>query len=190
MRAFLAITLPKRIKDKISAAQAALINAGADVSWVRPENFHLTVMFLAELTQEQLSRVHGAVDEQTRARARCALQWDRLGAFPSIEQPHIIWAGASAEQASALVRLVEGVRSSVRALGVLDEDRPFVPHATIGRVRSSKRLDMLRKSLLEESERWQPAAPHTVESIDLYESRLSAQGPAYRLLWQSRLAFG
>jgi 2'-5' RNA ligase len=115
------------------------------------------------------------------------MRLDHLGAFPSASRPRVIWAGAKLPEANALIELAQAVRSGVQALGILseqdtDEERAFVPHVTIGRVRSQRKVRELCRLFSEQVKRWQPTEPHRVEKVTLFESRLSAKGPTYSAL--------
>ena len=182
MRAFLAVELSKEMIGKLSAVAHQLDKSGADVAWVRAQNLHLTVMFLGEITAEQVDTVRSAVAAVATQHPACTIRLDHLGAFPSASRPRVIWAGAALPEADPLVRLAENIRLAVRSLGIPDEERSFVPHVTIGRIRSQKRMSQLCGLFSAEAESWRPTAPCKIESVALFESRLSPEGPAYRLI--------
>ena len=69
------------------------------------------------------------------------------------------------------------------------ENRPFSPHLTIGRVRSSLNIEKLKDKISSASLEVKPgsAAPHKVNSIILFQSTLTPQGPIYTKLHESTL---
>lgn len=54
IRAFIAVELPGALKEEVSALQAKMQEARADVKWVESENLHLTLKFLGEVPEEKI----------------------------------------------------------------------------------------------------------------------------------------
>lgn len=129
-----------RFDDEVNAQLAALTDElrafGADISWVRTQNLHVTMRFLGEITDEQLERVlaipgDGLVDA-------FSLRAQGLGAFPGLRVPKIMWAGvagAAAEDGDRFLELQALTEQWARAVGLPHEHRRFRPHVTIGRMR-------------------------------------------------------
>lgn len=59
MRTFIAIELPKNIRDSLEKLQEQLKKSEADVKWVAPDNMHLTLKFLGE--EEEICLEQGKV---------------------------------------------------------------------------------------------------------------------------------
>ena len=57
MRTFIAIELPKEIKEYLARVQNKLKASGADVKWVEPANIHLTLKFLGEIDENIKTKV-------------------------------------------------------------------------------------------------------------------------------------
>ena len=55
IRAFIAVELPDTLRQELAALQSELRSAGADVGWVKPENLHLTLKFLGDIEENQVS---------------------------------------------------------------------------------------------------------------------------------------
>ncbi len=53
IRTFIAIELPKEIKEAMAEVQAELRKSDADVGWVRPEGVHLTLKFLGDVEEKK-----------------------------------------------------------------------------------------------------------------------------------------
>lgn len=53
VRLFVAVEITEEIQKRLSAFQNALKKAGADVSWVAPENLHITLKFIGALDEEK-----------------------------------------------------------------------------------------------------------------------------------------
>ncbi|MFO7821334.1 MAG: 2'-5' RNA ligase family protein [Lentisphaeria bacterium] len=57
MRSFIAIPIPKAVKEYIVGVQEFLRQRGVKAKWVRPESSHLTLLFLGEQDQSSLARL-------------------------------------------------------------------------------------------------------------------------------------
>jgi len=106
--------------------------APVGLSWVKPENMHLTIRFLGDLGT-QASGAPGIPSGRGRNPMRPSREARRLGAFPSPDRPRVLWAGLErALRTIAIARLGE-TRASAR--GIRPPDKPFRPHVTLARVR-------------------------------------------------------
>jgi len=59
MRAFIAIVLPSGIKGAVSKIQGELKTTLPKISWTKPDNLHITLKFLGEISPQQLSNITG-----------------------------------------------------------------------------------------------------------------------------------
>ncbi|MEE9417831.1 MAG: 2'-5' RNA ligase family protein, partial [Desulfatiglandaceae bacterium] len=63
IRSFLAFELPGEIKGVVSRVSEELKESPLDVRCVKPENIHLTVVFLGNVPEEHISPVSEAAEE-------------------------------------------------------------------------------------------------------------------------------
>ncbi|MBU1905681.1 MAG: RNA 2',3'-cyclic phosphodiesterase, partial [Candidatus Omnitrophica bacterium] len=82
MRTFIAIELPKEIKQELAKMQEQLKASGADVKWVKPENIHLTLKFLGEIEERKLEQINQILQEVTKNKSTFQASISSLGAFP------------------------------------------------------------------------------------------------------------
>ena len=92
-----------------------------------PENYHLTLVFLGQVSPRQLPCIKRAA-ERIQAPA-FQLQLDHLGHWP---HPQVLWAAPSAPPA-ALERLVTDLQQQLAACGFAAEPRRYRPHVTLAR---------------------------------------------------------
>lgn len=173
MRIFFAIPLPEPALDAVAEALAPLRNARtgtADVGWTRRSHLHLTLRFLGEVEQTRIEAVGDAVAPWVHRLPPPGVRLVGGGAFPDARRPKVLWIGAEA----ALGSLVSAMDGALARLGFAPEERPFVPHLTVGRVRDG-RADRLVDALRELGE----IATFTPASVVLYESRPSPEGVRY-----------
>ena len=186
MRLFIAIELPQEIREELARIQSHLKYSAADVKWVEKENIHLTLKFLGEVQEEKIEKIRSVLDGIAGGARPFKLSLKDIGAFPKIEYPRVIWVGldkGTAESEGLAAKLDE----ELSKIGFEKEARPFSVHLTIGRVRSSKNKDALKKTIASYSLQPAPPAPQEVNSIILFKSTLTQKGPIYSKLHESRL---
>ncbi|MGE5280458.1 MAG: RNA 2',3'-cyclic phosphodiesterase [Deltaproteobacteria bacterium] len=178
-RLFLAIDLPSDAKETCGLLAQRLKKGGADVAWVAPDNFHLTLKFLGGVAEDRLPRITDACAAVCRLHPPFSFSLEGLGAFPSINAPRVLWAGIATRDA-ALEKLAADLEAALSALGFEKEDRPFHAHVTLGRVRSPRGRVFLMEALQKEkSACTTPDIP--ARCVTLFESTLApASGPTAR----------
>jgi len=131
------------------------------------EQVHFTLRFLGEQGAER----HEAALRAGRAAARAAsafdLEIEGLGVFPDDRRPHTLWTGAG-RGAGALVELVSRLEGRLADEGFSREERPFVPHLTLARVKRRPPLGAMARILSTPVPR---IGSFRVESFALMESR-------------------
>lgn len=188
MRAFIAIEISDQIKDILARLESHLKYAGADVKWVNPEIIHLTLKFLGEITDNKCEAVKSALDVIAKHAKPFVMTVKDVGTFPIRARARVIWAGLD-NGASEATELAERIEDSLSKIGFPVEDRPFSPHLTIGRVRSSLNIEKLKDKISSASLEVQPgsAVSHKVTSIILFQSTLTPRGSIYTRLHESTL---
>ena len=96
-----------------------------------------------------------------------------FGAFPSTRRARILWAGIG-PGAEGFRVLSHAVEDLLEPEGFAREDRPFVPHLTLGRAR--------RPVPLEPGDAGVPDLGFAVGALDLVESRQDGSGVTYSVL--------
>lgn len=143
VRVFFAIGLAPEMKESLGQFTSALKKKAKPhtIRWVRPENLHITLQFLAEARSEDLGVL---VDKVTSALAglprQSALTLKGLQLFPNPYRPRVIVLEVSPQD--GLARLAEHIGVGMRAIGYAVEDRPFRGHLTLGRIKLPKDLDL------------------------------------------------
>src|SRR5262245_25862699 len=97
MRTFIAIEIPSEIKSALAALQNELRRAGAEVSWTRPENIHLTLKFLGEVDERRIGEVEKVCVDSAAEFRPFALSLSATGVFPNSRQPRALWVGLSGD---------------------------------------------------------------------------------------------
>jgi 2'-5' RNA ligase len=147
-------------------------DAGADVRWVSPANYHVTLKFLGWTRTEAIDAIRDRLVLACHGTKGFTLKSSRMGAFPSLEKATVVWAGV---ESAELVALAEKVETAMEALGFAEEKRSFHPHVTLGRLRESRPL---KEAVLPVAE--QMFGDTRVDSITLFESETKSSGSVYR----------
>ncbi len=183
IRSFLAIELPKPILRKIEEVQAELRSAHADVRWVSPEKIHLTLKFFGNIEESRIDSIFKSIEEPVRSTPPFSLKVRGVGAFPSMKSPRVIWLGLINGQ--SLTSLQRQIETELEKIGFQPEDRPFHPHLTLGRMKSSRGKDELGRRM--EKHKEEEFGDFHVERVILFKSDLKPSGPIYTALRELRL---
>lgn len=174
MRAFVAVFPPPEIREALLAAARELRVIGP-VRWVRPENVHLTLKFLGDVSsQDLLDRVPEALEAVCGRHEPFDAESAAFGAFPSERRARILWAGID-EGSDRLRALAEDVEACMEPLGFEREARVYTPHLTLGRARA-------RPVVLEAVETPLTVPNFTVQSMELVRSVPGGAGVTYSTL--------
>ncbi len=187
MRAFIAIELPKKIKDALAQLQQKLKSTGADAKWVAPENIHLTIKFLGEINDEQLGKITLILEETAKNHSSFQLRINSIGVFPKINFPRVIWVGADLGDEECK-KIAAELEEKTAQTGIPKEKREFSSHITIARVRSPSNRD----KLVQELDNLAGYFPKTnlqfnAAKITLFKSTLTPKGPIYEVQKEASL---
>ncbi len=185
MRLFIALPLPEPIKDTLDRITNELKARGGKVRWVAAKNLHLTVRFLGETEVAKIPKLKKLIDETAAKFPAAETSIDRLGGFPNLNRPRVIWAGlAENEAVESLVKMARQIELAVRQLRFEADKKGFKPHLTLGRVKDPRDLGPLPDYL--KSYRFEPM-PLTLDQLVLFQSTLTPQGPIYERLHEAKL---
>jgi 2'-5' RNA ligase len=188
MRLFCAVDLEPAVASAASAladelrSRAARVAPLARITWIPPERMHLTVRFIGQTDDPLTAAILTALATPLQV-AAFDLRVGGVGAFPRGGKPQVLWAAVEAgtPQLQAIER---EVTRRLDTVGIPPETRPFHPHLTLARVREAAGL---RTTPLFTNLENTSLGATRVETITLYESRLSPRGPTYRALQQISL---
>jgi RNA 2',3'-cyclic 3'-phosphodiesterase len=183
LRSFIAIEIPAEIQNAIAQNIASLKNTLPKplIRWVAPNNVHLTLKFLGDVSPANLERLADTLKEETASHKMFSMSISGLGAFPTQRRARVIWIGLDAPP--ALPALQRGVDAASVQLGYPREERPFSPHLTIGRVAqtaSGPDLQQIRSAL--ESTKVGLLGTIRIQAIHIFKSDLQPGGSVYTLL--------
>ena len=189
MRLFVAIDLNDGARRAIAVEQervAETLGPSSSLRWVRPDQMHLTLVFLGEIEEARAAAIIGAMDKNIDEVPPFTIAFAGLGVFPSHGAPRVLWIGLSAGAREA-IELQRRIVDRLSRAGVTLEERAFHPHLTLARWRQARPVD--RRSVAA-AERGLEIARVEVESVTLYQSRLSSAGPTHTAVAHAPLGRG
>lgn len=127
MRLFVALVPPAEARAELAAAIHEL-PAEPRLRWTCPEQWHLTLAFLAEVDDRTCGQLVERLARVAQRHPPPELSLAGGGRFGA----HVLWTRVDGDRA-ALLRLVDAVRAAVRRCGLSTDQRPFRPHLTVGR---------------------------------------------------------
>lgn len=186
MRLFVAAEPSARVRRE-AAATADMLRSSLEAKrvfhkfrWVPPENLHLTVWFLGELTDERTAGVINAL-APALAETPFRIHLSGLGTFPPTGPPRVIWMGV-VEGLEALSRLHDEVAVRLRHWGFQKESRPYSAHLTLARVKDPLPAEV--RAVLREvlGECPADAGSCRIDALTIFRSRTSPAGAVYEPL--------
>jgi 2'-5' RNA ligase len=188
IRSFIAIELPEEARSGLGKLRNELERVEHTfVKWVNPEGIHLTLKFLGSIPSKQVAEVGEAMEGATREISPFHLEISGLGAFPNLKQPRVLWVGISGEL-DKLLGLQRNIDSALSPLGFTKEERPFVPHLTLARIRERASPGERRTfGELVVSTIFEDKYHIAVDAISLMRSQLTPAGAIYTRLSVVRL---
>ena len=184
MRTFLGIGLPADVRDAIASVTGQLRGRHAPVAWTAPENLHITLAFLGEISPGRVASVERSMEVVVSGTGPFSLTAEGGGAFPGTRNPRVFWVGFL-ESLELVRQLQQNMGNALSGAGFPPEDRPFHPHITVGRTRGALPPAWGERFVRALSGQNFGVVP--VSSVTLYESRLGPGGAAYTPLCDVRL---
>lgn len=172
IRTFISIELPDEIIEEAMRLQSLLKNKKFTGKLTEPENLHLTLKFLGELSQEQLSKVKSKLKKIVFPEFQATLT--ETGTFNFKSQPRIAWLKVSGKQIFQLQKEIDEALSHL-----FPKEQRFMSHLTIARVKYVKDkqgfIESVQKLPLKKLK-------FQIKEFELKSSELKPMGPIYKTL--------
>lgn len=174
VRAFVALPCPTGLRSEVADGIRRWRDLPAAMKWSDPDRIHLTLRFLGDASPTALEHLHDRLADSASSADPVTLTPGTTGAFPRWERTRVVWVGF--EEEAALERLAAAVERDARAAGFEPEERPFVPHLTLGRVKGRRGV----RAAIDAVRGWRPGSgPEEVDEMILYESELGPGGATH-----------
>lgn len=185
-RIFIAINLPKEIKEKLNFYQKELEDSFEKVSqgvvrWIKRDNLHLTLIFLGYVSKEEILEVSQITKKIAASFQPFFIFLTKICyAPPQKIPPRMIWV--KGEKSPELSTLKNDLEKSLLSsqLNFSLENRDFSPHITLGRIRiwQWRQIEPEERPEIEK----EISLNFQVKSLELMESHLKREGAEYTIL--------
>lgn len=185
LRLFLALDLPEAHRREIGERCARLRSRLPAARWVRPDNLHLTLVFLGAVEPGRVADLAAAAAPTFAGAGPMEVAVEGGGTFPPGRPARVAWVGL--EGGPGLPELQRAVAAAACAALALEPDRrPFHPHVTVAR----PRRPWNRRAAEDFAHAFEGrlGEPFRVADGVLYESELRPGGSRYTAL--ERFALG
>jgi len=179
IRSFIAIVLPEEVKKALAGLVQELKPIFPKISWVKPENMHLTLKFLGNIQEQQIGQIKQVMSKSCTGISPFSLQGHALGVFPTVNRARVIWSGLSGD-ITWLEKLYLNLEAGLAQIGFSKEKRPFHPHLTLGRIKIGAKPKLILEALHQHQTFSTPS--FTVKEIVLFKSELNPKGAKYTAL--------
>jgi 2'-5' RNA ligase len=172
MRLFLGLPIPPELAQALNRlARSIELSKGRPTA---PENLHLTLVFLGQVSEPTLPPI-----EQELSKLAFAPFQLKLTTVDSFPRAGVLFA--EVEPARALLQLQAKVSSSMARCGFTPEDRPYHPHITLARVHGPPSLSPSQRALPPSLQR-----SFRADTVNLYRSHSTPTGSQYEILAQKK----
>lgn len=149
------------------------------MSWVKSENWHITLSFLGDTPSEKVQLLQNLIDQSFCEVAAFQAKLEGIGVFPNRRDPNVLWLGLSSLQ--NILPAYQQLGELLSQNGFSFDKKPLKPHLTIARVKylaDKAIIDTLVKdnglTVFDEV---------NIDGVVLFESLLTPQGPIYKAIY-------
>ena len=142
----------------------------------KEDQIHITLSFLGDTPPERIPGLVANLRESLSGISSFGLSLKGIGAFPNVRRPRVVWIGID-EGRDELALLADRVRGAVAKSRLRQDDKPFSPHVTVGRVQGPADV-----SEAERRYRGTVFSEFTVGSVRLMRSVLAPSGAKHTVV--------
>jgi len=178
IRSFLAFDINNQsVVQRFTDIHRLLVQTGADLKLVEPQNIHITMRFLGDIKPTMVDSVHEAMKKVSFSAFDCEIRG--LGVFPDLRYARVVWAGIK-KGAGELKNVFNQLEPNLRLLGFRPDLRGFSPHLTLARVKTGRNKAELTRCIQESAD--YDFGVVKADCLRLKKSVLTPKGPIYSTL--------
>jgi len=176
MRTFIGIDLPEEIKLNLKEVVDRLKKI-KEAKPVKIENLHITLKFLGEVEEKEIEKIKERLKGCAKNFNSFDVEVKGVGVFPSEKKVRVLWIGALDD--GYLKKLNKKIEEEMEKFG-FEKEKEFVSHITVARFKSVPNLNLI-KDLIEKYKDFL-FGKFSVKNFQLYESKLTPDGPVYKII--------
>ena len=185
IRCFIAIEIPRGVRNRLLEIQEMLRGQIRHASWVKPGNIHLTLRFLGDIDPKAVETVGAAMKQVASVHRSFLIQFGGIEAFPNLSRPRAVWVGVTVGKSQAAA-IAEDINDALRRCGFPPDNKKFNAHLTLARVK--ERVNLRPFAELYRQYAGADDAATEAREISLIQSRLHPSGAIYTTLRSYALA--
>ena len=143
-RAFVAIEVPRDLRQALADSRREVEERLPRARWVRVENQHLTLRFLGEVPRVGLKTMAERLAADLKGVPAVTVSLGGAGFFPSPSRPRVAWVGG---ETVGIEAVLEGIDKAVSVLQLEPRDKPWALHLTQARLVKPWRAGAVRAFL-------------------------------------------
>jgi 2'-5' RNA ligase len=175
LRTFVAVKIAST--PELRRIRSRLAELGERFRPVALDNLHVTLKFLGDTSQSQVSEICAVARRVGDGVAATHVTLRGLGAFPNVRRPSVVWVGL--DQAEVLCRIAADLEQALAPLGFAPENRAFQPHLTLLRIKA-RPPEELFSLLAQENATDFGVVP--IDDMEYLQSELGPRGARYSKL--------
>lgn len=182
-RLFIALPVPQVVKQEIQRVQERFrleLPEGC-ATWTRPDQWHLTLKFLGNVEVARVGTLTDAVGATCARFAPLRLRAERVGGFPDLRKPRVVWVGVC-DEGNQLAGLAKAVEDAAADFTSAEREGKFTGHITIVRIRNIKRPQADILANLAQGLTQHVFGEWTADAVELMRSQLASGGAKHMCL--------
>ncbi|MDY0150766.1 MAG: RNA 2',3'-cyclic phosphodiesterase [Candidatus Cloacimonas sp.] len=177
IRTFIALELPPALKLRLQEIITCYGSSSpTGVNWVAADNLHLTLIFIGDVQQEQVTELDELLTKNLQGFPPLVFAAEGLELFPAID-PRILWLKLKSEN-DDILKLHRRLMHDIIRLGISPDRKPLRLHITLARMKSRMSPELEKELIQQEFDKHSMA----YSRICLFRSVLQPQGPSYSIL--------
>jgi RNA 2',3'-cyclic 3'-phosphodiesterase len=156
------------IKDQLSTER---------VKWVEEENLHLTLKFIGEVDEVMVENIKQHL-KRKRSNGTIEFSIEGIGLIRNLSDPRAIYA--TIKNTNRIENLYREIDSLLTEIGICSETKSFLPHLTLGRLKTVHDKELLKDILTDFNNNY--FQKEVCKEFILFESILTPKGPIYKKL--------
>ena len=178
MRTFIAIKInPDALLQEVISS-LRMILGGEAINWVDPINFHLTLKFLGETSETQLTHVKKILKGVALSHPPFEIRPMGLGYFKSNGMPRVLFMKVHDE--GQMAEIAGEIQDLLVPVGFEEDTRKFNAHLTLARIRFLKDKKRFYDAVDKFSNLSLPQ--YAIKELTFFQSILKPSGPHYHEL--------
>lgn len=145
MRVFIAALIPTEVKLAMKSYVESIKPLWEGVRWESYEKFHLTLKFLGEVDESNLSLVEKTLRLGVQGVSPFDMAITGFGGFPSLRRPRVLFVDLSDND--ELLKFHHELELRLEDIGFVRENRKFKSHITVGRTKGRSSMQGSAPSL-------------------------------------------